>query len=123
MRRIEVIWVDACIEEAHIPLSGAETLTPLVRRNVGYVVREDAEAIIIQFGIIENIWKGNSASDIPLCIPKGMVKEIKELKECPDDDIIDDGFGASASAYCPKCKEKSMFVCRPGDIRCSNCDG
>jgi len=80
MRIIEVTWVDACLEEAHILLSGAETLTPLVRKNVGYVIHEDAEAIVILYGVIENAWKGNSASDIPLCIPKGMVKEIKELK-------------------------------------------
>jgi len=80
MRKVEVTWVDACLEEAHIPLSGAETLTPLVRKNMGYVVRDDAEAITIQFGVIENIWKGNSASDIPFCIPRGAIKKIKELK-------------------------------------------
>jgi len=80
MRKVEVIWADACFEEAHIPLSGAESLTPLIRRNVGYVVCDDAEKITIIFGVIENIWKGNSAGDITLCIPKGMIKEIKELK-------------------------------------------
>lgn len=41
--------------------------------------------------------------------------------EPPDDDIVEDGFGTSCSAYCPECHEKSMYVCRPGDIRCSNC--
>lgn len=80
MRKVEVIWVDACIEEAHIPLSGAETLTPILRRNMGYVVHEDTEAMIILFGILENVWKGNSAGDVPLCIPKGMIKKIKELR-------------------------------------------
>lgn len=39
-----------------------------------------------------------------------------------DRGMVEDGFGCSCSAYCPKCGGKTMYVCRPGDIRCSNCD-
>lgn len=45
-----------------------------------------------------------------------------EIIELLDDDIVDDGFGTSASVYCPECGKKSIYVVRPGDIRCSNCD-
>ena len=36
--------------------------------------------------------------------------------------ILDDGFGSSVSAWCPKCHEKTMYVNRPGDFRCANCE-
>ena len=37
------------------------------------------------------------------------------------EDIIDDGFGTQASAICPECGCRSVYVCRPGDIRCGVC--
>jgi len=39
-----------------------------------------------------------------------------------DAETIDDGFGSSAPNTCPKCGGKVQFV-RPGDVRCSECDG
>lgn len=38
------------------------------------------------------------------------------------DDEIEDGFGSAWSAYCPMCNEKSMYVVRPGEAQCGNCD-
>jgi hypothetical protein len=35
---------------------------------------------------------------------------------------IGDGFGNAWSAYCPTCKQKSMYISRPGDARCSKCE-
>ena len=37
------------------------------------------------------------------------------------DNIIDDGFGNTCSAWCPTCKRKSMQVVRPGKFQCSYC--
>lgn len=37
------------------------------------------------------------------------------------EDVIEDGFGSSWSAYCPECGNKSMHVVRPGKVQCSNC--
>lgn len=34
--------------------------------------------------------------------------------------LISDGFGSVTSAYCHVCGERSMYVNRPGDIRCGN---
>lgn len=36
-------------------------------------------------------------------------------------EIISDGFGSSWSAYCSRCKKKSMVIIRPGDAACSSC--
>ena len=38
------------------------------------------------------------------------------------ENMIEDGFGNSASAYCNKCFKKTMYIVRPGDFRCSECD-
>ena len=38
------------------------------------------------------------------------------------EDIIEDGFGSAADAVCPTCGERTVYVARPGDIRCSNCE-
>ena len=38
-----------------------------------------------------------------------------------DDDMVEDGFGSAASIVCPGCGCKSVYVCRPGDIRCGVC--
>ena len=37
------------------------------------------------------------------------------------DEIVEDGFGMSASAICEECGCRAIYVCRPGDIRCSVC--
>ena len=37
------------------------------------------------------------------------------------DDLVEDGFGTAASAICLECGCRSLYVCRPGDIRCGVC--
>jgi hypothetical protein len=37
-------------------------------------------------------------------------------------DYVSDGFGSSAPAVCDVCHTRSVYVCRPGDIRCSECE-
>ena len=39
-----------------------------------------------------------------------------------NEDIIEDGFGTSSSAFCHICGTRSMYFNRPGDARCSNCE-
>lgn len=36
-------------------------------------------------------------------------------------ETISDGFGSEWSAYCNKCKQKTMSVVRPGKVQCSEC--
>jgi len=38
---------------------------------------------------------------------------------CPD--LVEDGFGTAAPAICPTCGLRTVYVCRPGDIRCGVC--
>jgi len=39
------------------------------------------------------------------------------------EDIIEDGLGTTSSAFCHICGKRSMYFNRPGDARCSNCEG
>jgi hypothetical protein len=36
-------------------------------------------------------------------------------------DLVEDGFGSAASAICPTCGLRAVYVNRPGDIRCHVC--
>lgn len=38
------------------------------------------------------------------------------------DETIEDGFGSTWSAWCPKCGKKTMSVVRPGKVQCDNCN-
>ena len=40
----------------------------------------------------------------------------------PDDDMIDDDFGNSTSAWCQNCGKKTMVVVRPGKFQCTECE-
>ncbi len=43
------------------------------------------------------------------------------LKSEKENDIIEDGFGSSWSAYCAMCGKKTMQVVRPGKVQCADC--
>lgn len=78
---IEVIWLDTCTEEADIPKSAVELVLPLVRRNIGYCLKEDEGKIVICSGVIENIYKNDDAYQYTTAIPRGTIKEIKRIKD------------------------------------------
>jgi hypothetical protein len=50
----------------------------------------------------------------------GYVKMVEQ--KLPEEDLVEDGFGSSASAVCPICGERAVYVVRPGDIRCMSCE-
>ncbi len=76
-----MIWMDACIEEAHISNEMADALVALERRQVGYLFKETEEEVVLVYGTIENIFKGAMAFDLAIAIPKGCVKKITRLRE------------------------------------------
>ena len=80
MKIVEVIWEDACMEEAHISKEVANAIIALERRQVGYLYRESEEEVVLVYGTIQNYFKGNSAFDCTLAIPRGCIREIRELK-------------------------------------------
>ncbi len=55
-----------------------------------------------------------------------LMKEFAEsadgLQWIKDKERISDGFGSSWSAWCHKCKTKTMQIVRPGEARCGKCD-
>ena len=54
--------------------------------------------------------------------PEDKYLEDVELEDIsPEDELIEDGFGTASSPWCSNCGQKTMYVCRPGDIRCCNC--
>lgn len=54
--------------------------------------------------------------------PENGIIEDGEFDMLDRDEIIEDGFGSAWSAWCPKCKQKTMAVVRPGDARCTECE-
>ena len=79
MHIVEVIWFDAVKEEAHIKIESATQLTSLLRKNVGYVVKETDEEITLTWGIIQNLYHDETALDGGFLIPRCMIKDIKIL--------------------------------------------
>ena len=78
MKKAEVIWLDACLEEAHVPQEAIGDIQPLRRKNLGYLISEDSDAIRLAFGVIENFYENKTAYDLVLVIPRGMIETIKE---------------------------------------------
>lgn len=81
MELIEVIWIDAAIEEGHIPSEIARNIKAIERRNVGYCISNNADGIRITFGILENFYKGLVAYDMVMIIPRSMVKKVIKLEQ------------------------------------------
>lgn len=71
---IEVTWIDACLEEAHLSLAGAKSVRPCQRVNTGYLLEEADDHIVITFGCI-----GAEEYDMAFAIPKVMIIERREL--------------------------------------------
>ena len=76
---VEVVWLDACSEEAHIELEVAMLVEPLIRRNAGYCIINNKKEVVLAFGIIENMFKGKNACNVTMAIPKGCIKSITRL--------------------------------------------
>jgi hypothetical protein len=74
---VEVIWDDAILEHEYKCIEGIDDMKPQRRCNAGYLAREDDDCIVISFGMLY----GSAVQyDANLLIPKGMVREIRELK-------------------------------------------
>jgi hypothetical protein len=85
---VEVIWDDAALEHGELTPKEIEELHPIPRRNVGYLVRGDANEVIIAGGITERTkiaTDGDMATKDTcysnLAVPRGMVKEIRVLND------------------------------------------
>lgn len=77
---VEIIWMDACKCDDHIPEDAARELVGIERGNVGYLVSDKGEYVRIKFGYLNNLFKNIEACDDVFAIPKGSIKKIRELK-------------------------------------------
>lgn len=80
MKVTEVTWIDACSEDAMIDVTYIENMLPMERKNVGYIIRETEEYLILVSGNIFNVEKGIELYDHTLLIPKRMVKDVKATR-------------------------------------------
>ena len=78
---VEITWLDACRENAILDKDVFDGMSPLTRCNVGYLIKENEAEVTISFGLIENIYKGNTGIDEAFTIPRGCITDIKELSQ------------------------------------------
>ena len=80
MKLVEVIWLDAGFETTQMDLEQAKQLTPMVRKNAGYLIENTDSKIILVFGTVEDKEHQKTVYDGTLVIPRGWVEEIKSLE-------------------------------------------
>lgn len=81
MKLVEVIWVDAMIEEGHLPSHAVSSMVPIERHSVGYLISSDDDCIKITYGTLENFYKGEKAYDMALVLPRCMIKSLSVVKK------------------------------------------
>ena len=77
---VEVTWLDAWGDDAHLEEEAVTNFAPVERRNVGFLMRGDETKVIITQGIINNLFAGKTFMDGIVVIPRGMITAIKDLK-------------------------------------------
>ena len=76
---VEVTWLDAWGDDAHLIEEAVINLAPVERRNVGFLMKSDDDKVILTQGIISNLFAGKTFMDGIVVIPRGMIKAIKVL--------------------------------------------
>ena len=80
MRRVEVHWRDAAFENAGQHRTEALAISPIERYNVGLLLHEDQEKVLLVFGVISHGAPDDAVYDGILVIPRGMVTSIVDLE-------------------------------------------
>jgi len=80
-KKVEIIWVDAWSDDAHLKLGVVDDFIPVERHNVGFLIRRDEIKVIIAQGILNNLYEGEALIAGFWLIPSQAVKEIKILEE------------------------------------------
>ena len=77
---VEIIWIDAWSDEAHLKIEAIADFNPITRQNVGLLIENTGERVVITSGLIQNVFPGETLIDGILVIPRGMIKEINHLE-------------------------------------------
>jgi len=81
LKKVEVAWLDALSDDAHLELDAISDFIPATRTNIGFLLKDDGAEIIITQGLLENVYSGKTLMDGYILIPKGMIEEVKVLND------------------------------------------
>ena len=79
---VEISWLDACCEGVNeMTLKDMDNLHPVPRKNVGYLIRQTDEEILISAGISHwsQVNDGDDCYTYSLTVPRGMLTGFKRL--------------------------------------------
>ena len=79
MNRVEVTWLDAGCEHEHLDIERAPDITLMERMNVGYLLTDNDERVVLCFGTIQDHDHNATTTSDTLVIPRGDVKRITPL--------------------------------------------
>ena len=81
MKTVEVSWIDAWNDSEEITAEHAQSLRPIKRRQVGYLLKQSDTAIVLAAGVYEQVPDGvDSFYDVTV-IPMGIVTAVSVLEE------------------------------------------
>jgi len=75
--RVELTWLDAWGDPAHVSEEALRGLIPAERFNCGFLIVETPEWIVITQGFIDKLFEGKRFVDGFQLIPRGMIKELR----------------------------------------------
>ena len=99
-KKVEIIWIDAVSDTSYLKFNAVDNLKAEVRVNIGFLIKEDEEKVIISSGIwaIDSLEADDSFIqerfiDGYFLIPRQMIKAIKVLvseeKGCKQPEIVE----------------------------------
>jgi hypothetical protein len=81
MKTVEVRWLDAWNDSEELTAEHAQSLRPIKRRQVGYLLKQSDADIVLAAGVYEQVPGGvDSFCDITV-IPMGIVTGVSVLEE------------------------------------------
>ncbi len=80
MDLVVVRWMDTVFEDTGQHIQEAVKTAPVPRVNVGYLLRDGKEKVVLCFGLVEKDGEGPWCDGI-MAIPKGMIVSVTRLEE------------------------------------------
>jgi len=81
MRLVEIEWIDAISDDAELLPEAALHLEPIHRFQVGYVLADEDERVVISYGHWET--KDSKRVDRIMSLPRCMIEKITDLVGVP----------------------------------------
>ena len=70
---VEITWIDAWSDQAHLQIEAIASLNPITRKSVGFLIASDNKKLILTSGLIDNEFAGKTFVDGIFVIPRGMM--------------------------------------------------